>query len=185
MEIVKNWFNLMDENGWIPREQILGEEARSKVPADFQTQYDTYANPPTLFLAVQSIYEHASTTHHYSDQFHSFLTQIFPKMVKQYNWLTTSQSGVYPNSFRWRGRTENHTLTSGLDDYPRASSSQNELHLDLMCWMINSAKILSQLAQFLGQTEQATQFQQLTQTLLTKLDGKDSELFSIFCSLIS
>jgi hypothetical protein len=51
--------------------------------------------------------------------------------------------------------------------------------------MINSAKILSQLAQFLGQTEQATQFQQLTQTLLTKLDGKDSELFSVFCSLIS
>ena len=31
LEIVSSWFDLMDENGWIAREQILGPEARSKV----------------------------------------------------------------------------------------------------------------------------------------------------------
>lgn len=31
MEIIENWVDLIDENGWIAREQILGDEARSKV----------------------------------------------------------------------------------------------------------------------------------------------------------
>ena len=54
LEIVSSWFDIMDENGWIAREQILGTEARRKVPVEFQTQYQHYANPPTLFLVVQS-----------------------------------------------------------------------------------------------------------------------------------
>ncbi|KAK0727287.1 glycoside hydrolase [Lasiosphaeria miniovina] len=57
LEIVKSWFNLMDEDGWIGREQILGAEARSKVPQEFQTQYPHYANPPTLFLVVDAFIE--------------------------------------------------------------------------------------------------------------------------------
>jgi len=31
LEILKDWVDLIDENGWVAREQILGEEARSKV----------------------------------------------------------------------------------------------------------------------------------------------------------
>jgi mannosyl-oligosaccharide glucosidase len=31
LEILKNWVDLIDEDGWVAREQILGEEARSKV----------------------------------------------------------------------------------------------------------------------------------------------------------
>ena len=45
----------MDEDGWIGREQILGLEARSKVPQEFQVQYPHYANPPTLFLIFDSL----------------------------------------------------------------------------------------------------------------------------------
>jgi len=52
LEIVSSWFDLMDENGWIAREQILGPEARSKVPVEFQIQYPDYASPPTLFPVV-------------------------------------------------------------------------------------------------------------------------------------
>lgn len=54
LEIVKSWFNLMDEDGWIPREMILGDEARSKVPEEFQVQYPHYANPPTLFFVIDT-----------------------------------------------------------------------------------------------------------------------------------
>ncbi|KAI0033259.1 glycoside hydrolase [Vararia minispora EC-137] len=52
LEILKDWINLIDEDGWVAREQILGEEARSKVPPEFQTQVPNYANPPTLTMAV-------------------------------------------------------------------------------------------------------------------------------------
>lgn len=31
LEILESWMNLVDESGWIAREQILGEEPRSKV----------------------------------------------------------------------------------------------------------------------------------------------------------
>lgn len=31
LDVVRHWFNLMESNGWIPREQILGDEARSRV----------------------------------------------------------------------------------------------------------------------------------------------------------
>lgn len=50
LEILKSWFNLIDEDGWIAREQILGPEARSKVPHEFQVQSPKIANPPTLML---------------------------------------------------------------------------------------------------------------------------------------
>ena len=53
LEILSSWFDLIDEDGWIAREQILGDEARRKVPEEFQTQYPDYANPPTLFIVIQ------------------------------------------------------------------------------------------------------------------------------------
>lgn len=31
LEILKDWISLIDDDGWVAREQILGEEARSKV----------------------------------------------------------------------------------------------------------------------------------------------------------
>lgn len=31
LDILKSWFDLIDEDGWVAREQILGDEARSKV----------------------------------------------------------------------------------------------------------------------------------------------------------
>ncbi|KAL4067531.1 glycoside hydrolase [Scleroderma citrinum] len=52
LEILKSWISLIDEDGWVAREQILGEEARSRVPPEFQTQVPIIANPPTLTMAV-------------------------------------------------------------------------------------------------------------------------------------
>jgi hypothetical protein len=53
--VLASWFSSMDPSGWIAREQILGEEARSRVPAEFRVQRRDVANPPTLLLAVKEM----------------------------------------------------------------------------------------------------------------------------------
>merc|ERR1712063_185130 len=56
MNVLADWFNLMDtESGWIPREQILGGEARSRVPEAFQAQHRDHGNPPTFFLTIDKL----------------------------------------------------------------------------------------------------------------------------------
>ena len=57
MEIIQSWLNSMNDMGWIPREQILGDEARSRVPQEFQIQRPHIANPPTMFLAINALVE--------------------------------------------------------------------------------------------------------------------------------
>lgn len=59
LEILKSWFELIDNKGWIAREQILGAEARSRVPAEFVVQSDSIVNPPTLLLAFNNLLEMA------------------------------------------------------------------------------------------------------------------------------
>jgi mannosyl-oligosaccharide glucosidase len=116
MDVLKHWFNLMD-HGWIPREQILGDEARSKVPPEFTVQYPSYANPPTLLMVVEKINQQLARLPVGSveaEKYKSFLQTIYPKVEDFFKWFERTQSGVLPNSFRWRGRTENHTLTSGI-----------------------------------------------------------------------
>ncbi|KAJ1722865.1 Processing alpha glucosidase I, partial [Coemansia biformis] len=52
------------------------------------------------------------------------------------DYFIRTQAGARGRGYRWRGRTEGHTLTSGLDDYPRARPpSAGELHVDLFAWV--------------------------------------------------
>lgn len=68
MEVIASWLQAMhfpcgDEvevdptcvGGWIPREMILGEEARRRVPDEFIVQRVNIANPPTFLLVVESL----------------------------------------------------------------------------------------------------------------------------------
>lgn len=146
-----HWMHAMDDGGWIPREQILGDEARSRVPLEFQVQQSLHANPPMHFLAlaqlvqsfkqanVQAKVDAQATTASVSkkDAHHiSFLKHLYPLLQKNLEWYTNSQRGP-GKSFQWKGRTPGHTLASGLDDYPRGTPEpkKTERHLDLYCWM--------------------------------------------------
>lgn len=121
MEIVRSWFNLIDDDGWIAREQILGDEARSKVPKEFQTQYPHYANPPTLLLVLTKFIEKWTSasannfpslqgdlsqimeqmsefggdgiSHAILASAEPYLKSIYPLFRRQYYWFRETQSG--------------------------------------------------------------------------------------------
>uniref|UniRef100_A0A8C2JAL6 Mannosyl-oligosaccharide glucosidase n=1 Tax=Cyprinus carpio TaxID=7962 RepID=A0A8C2JAL6_CYPCA len=141
-EVIAHWLDLINIEGWIPREQILDDEARSKVPSEFIVQHNENANPPTLFLALQELLE-----------------RLYPRLQIWFEWFNTTQAGPMANSYRWRGRDKDtnlflnpKTLTSGLDDYPRASHpSADERHVDLYCWMTLASGIMANVARILGE----------------------------------
>ena len=52
LSVLSSWLSHILPSGWLPREQIPGEEARRRVPAEFQVQKPTIANPPVLVLSL-------------------------------------------------------------------------------------------------------------------------------------
>jgi len=104
----------MDEDGWIAREQILGHEARSKVPP--QIQYPHYANPPTLFFVLDAFIDKLGlsngsrkektpqeplqqTSHLYTahtdnrDVALQYLRNLYPLLRRHYFWFRKTQWG--------------------------------------------------------------------------------------------
>lgn len=157
MDIISHWFDLMNVEGWIPREQILGVEALAKVPEEFVTQVNTNANPPTFFLTLQFILKNYGNKLKDENNL-ATLDLLYTRLVKWFDWFNTTQTGNVPGTYRWRGRdsTTNRelnpkTLTSGLDDYPRASHpTQDEHHIDLRCWIALGAKTIANIAEYLN-----------------------------------
>ncbi|XP_043919946.1 mannosyl-oligosaccharide glucosidase [Protopterus annectens] len=156
-DVIAHWLDLMNVEGWIPREVILDAEARSRVPPEFIVQRNENANPPTLFLALQKIIGNHNQGVTEADK--SYLRKIFPRLKTWFSWYNTTQTGTLPFTYRWRGRDIDtnlflnpKTLTSGLDDYPRASHpSDDERHVDLRCWMALASRIMSDVAMLLGE----------------------------------
>ncbi|KAK3523216.1 hypothetical protein QTP86_022939, partial [Hemibagrus guttatus] len=191
-ESVAHWLDLMNVEGWIPREQILGDEALSKVPSEFVVQHTENANPPTFFLVLEKILEQLNT-HMDAPQLQNtlpFLRRLYPRLQTWFEWYNTTQAGPLPNSYRWRGRDKDtnrflnpKTLTSGLDDYPRASHpSEDERHVDLYCWMVLASRILTSIARLLGEPHQEYEhtYQTLSNnSLLSELHW--SEQLHAFC----
>ncbi|RAL02713.1 mannosyl-oligosaccharide glucosidase [Aspergillus ibericus CBS 121593] len=187
LEIVKSWLNLMDEDGWIAREQILGSEARSKVPPEFTVQYPHYANPPTLFIILEAFIDKLDAKKNASMQTYAdveatdglrsiyveqpelgeaFIRSIYPLLKRHYFWYRSTQKGDIKSydreaystreAYRWRGRSVQHILTSGLDDYPRPQPPHpGELHVDLISWMGMMTRALRRIAVTIGETEDA------------------------------
>ena len=199
LEIVRSWFKLMDEDGWIAREQILGPEARSKVPPEFQVQYPHYANPPTLFLVLEVLMDKltdaAPSKVDSSDPFDQvrnyqlrnsnlvidYLKDFYPLLKRHYFWFRKTQWGDVKSydrtahsrkeAYRWRGRTEDHILTSGLDDYPRAQPPHpGELHVDLISWIGMMTRSMKRIATILGEDDDATEFSTYEADIIQNID---------------
>lgn len=120
-EIVRSWFDLIDENGWIAREQILGPEARSRVPEEFQVQSPEIVNPPTLMLVLTHLLgkvanrtDSEATGPHVVGDYSQSITKenlgllildnsellieytklIYPKLKTHYEWFRRTQQGL-------------------------------------------------------------------------------------------
>lgn len=199
LEIIKSWFNLMDEDGWIGREQILGAEARSKVPEEFQVQYPHYANPPTLFMVITSFLDkldalktdtsNEKLLHEKSYYMQlanreaalQYLRTLYPLLKRHYFWFRKTQAGDIKSydreafstkeGYRWRGRTPQHILTSGLDDYPRAQPPHpGELHVDLISWMGMMTRAIKRIAVYLGEDDDALEFAKYDEAITRNID---------------
>lgn len=118
LEILQSWFQLIEDNsGWIARELILGDEARSKVPEEFQVQNPNIANPPTLLLAFSEMltkaleYQEMNTDKEEVEGLESlsygteelkkrpelllsYAKKVYPKLLKHYDWFRNTQKGM-------------------------------------------------------------------------------------------
>ncbi|XP_028772194.1 mannosyl-oligosaccharide glucosidase GCS1 [Neltuma alba] len=160
LDIIGHWLDLMNADGWIPREQILGSEALSKVPEEFVPQHPTNGNPPTLFLAISDLV-HGLKNNKFTGtdktEISLFLEHAFVRLEAWFQWFNTTQSGNQMSSYYWHGRDNRtirelnpQTLSSGLDDYPRASHpSGDERHLDLRFWMLLAAECMHSIEELL------------------------------------
>jgi len=159
LDILGHWMDLINSEGWVPREQILGREARAKVPDEFVVQHSRNANPPTLLLTLHRIVQDMNGR--LDDWDRDYLRRMWPRLVSWYGWFNTTQVGDVRGTYRWRGRNVSairelnpKTLTSGLDDYPRASHpTKDEMHVDLRCWMALASRLMADIGRLLGRKD--------------------------------
>ncbi|KAJ7782113.1 mannosyl oligosaccharide glucosidase-domain-containing protein [Mycena olivaceomarginata] len=98
--------------------------------------------------------------------------------IKQYARDARSRTEGY----RWRGRSEQHVLTSGMDDYPRGPPHAGELHLDLISWMAFFTGTMKDIAEFVGETDDAVSFGEIEQAILNNIDDLHwSEEKQMYC----
>ncbi|KAE9601106.1 putative glycosidase [Lupinus albus] len=181
LDIIGHWLDLMNIDGWIPREQILGAEALSRVPVEFVPQHPTNGNPPTLFLVLSDIVNGLKNNEFTTvdrSEISLFLERAFVRLEAWFQWFNTTQSGNQLSSYYWHGRDNRtmlelnpKTLSSGLDDYPRASHpSGDERHLDLRFWMLLAADCMRSIEELLDKETKPEKNYGFTAKLLSDLE---------------
>jgi mannosyl-oligosaccharide glucosidase len=113
----------------------------------------------------------------------AYLKEIYPALRRHYHWFRRTQRGqirqwgrkatARGEAYRWRGRSAEHVLTSGLDDYPRPVPPHvGELHVDLISWMGYFSNMMRRIADFIGEEEDAASYETIEKGIKANLDGK-------------
>jgi mannosyl-oligosaccharide glucosidase len=110
-----------------------------------------------------------------------FLKSIYTPLKRHYDWFRRTQRGQIKQyarvarsrteAYRWRGRSEQHVLTSGMDDYPRGPPHAGELHLDVISWMAFFSNTMKEIAEFVGEEDDATSFGEIEHAILDNIEG--------------
>ena len=114
----------------------------------------------------------------------SFLQSMYQPLKRHYEWFRRTQRGQLKQygrkarsrteAYRWRGRSEKHVLTSGLDDYPRAPAHIGELHVDLISWMGFFSRTMKEIAEFVGEEEDRLYYASVEKAIIENIDGLSS-----------
>jgi mannosyl-oligosaccharide glucosidase len=115
------------------------------------------------------------------DEALSYLKSIYPPLKRHYDWFRRTQRGQIKQysrkarsrteAYRWRGRSPDHVLTSGMDDYPRGPPHAGELHLDLISWMGFFTRTMRDIANFVGEKDDEENFAELERAILDNIEG--------------
>ena len=111
-----------------------------------------------------------------------YLKAIYKPLKRHYDWFRRTQRGQIKQygrkarsrteAYRWRGRSQQHVLTSGMDDYPRGPPHAGELHLDLISWMAFFSQTMRDIAEFVGEVEDAAAFEEIAKATIANIDGE-------------
>jgi mannosyl-oligosaccharide glucosidase len=154
LDMVNTWLDTMDNEGWIPREQIRGNEAESQVPSEFITQDRFIANPPTLLFPIKIFinnYKYFTDSNSKIYGLKELLIKFYKKLKLWLNWFENTQKSVlfkkkgekYKYTYQWNKRDSSHNYPSGFDDLPRGMTpNDEENHLDLNIWLLELEKTL-------------------------------------------
>ena len=154
LEMVNSWFDTMDNQGWIPREQIRGVEAEAQVPAEFTEQDFFVANPPTLLFPIKAFinnYKYHKDIDNNLYGMKELLENFYKKLKLWMNWFENTQKSKdnKNNIYNWNKRTSEHNYPSGFDDLPRGMiPNEEENHLDLNIWLLELEKTLLLLSEY-------------------------------------
>lgn len=125
----------------------------------------------------------------------NYLNSIYASLRRHYEWFRRTQRGQIKQygrkarsrteGYRWRGRSETHVLTSGMDDYPRAAAHAGELHLDLISWMGFFSRTMKEIAEFIGEEDDAETFAENEKAIIQNIDGTSPSLdeFAVMLTL--
>lgn len=110
-----------------------------------------------------------------------FLKSIYEPLKRHYEWFRRTQRGLIKQydrkarsrveAYRWRGRSQTHILTSGMDDYPRGPPHVGELHLDLISWMAFFSRTMKEIAEFIGEQDDTSRFADIEKAIVQNIEG--------------
>ncbi|KAL6926903.1 hypothetical protein ACO0SA_003984 [Hanseniaspora valbyensis] len=208
LKIIYDWFSvLMDkETGYIPRELFLGDDNKDGVEERWITQYGNVGNPDVLVWSFTDILDEALQNNDVEGLLliKKLLIQdnLYEMFKKRFDWVIKLQSiennevntcfkksliseklkGIIEekNIFKWKGQSNDHCFPSGLDDYPRGMTHNNEIpnfytpdceiHVDLMSWIILFSKNLQKLANFLQIEDEANYYKKFAEDTFKNLE---------------
>lgn len=122
-----------------------------------------------------------------------YLRNLYPLLKRHYFWFRKTQAGdiksydreAYSSKegYRWRGRTPQHILTSGIDDYPRPNPPHpGELHVDLISWMGMMTRSIKRIAETIGEEEDVAEFARYEDAIVHNIDDLHwDEDAKVFC----
>jgi mannosyl-oligosaccharide glucosidase len=196
MRMMKTWFETIEPNGWIPREQARGDEIENSFSQKgFIYQTEEESNPPSIILPLVHLIEKAfdnKTAQVEVDDILAFLGTYRVVLKSWLIWFVETQKNVDKDVleegqvfFKWNCKApcNGKYMGSGLDDYPRHPKHGTAVgHVDLTSWVLIFSHTIHTIETIFG--ENTTELIDLQQgaflTLTAHIDNKTALLKDIY-----